>query len=141
MKKEKIFLWFLIPFLSLSAISVMYFILNTTNGLMYFKSMISDPFFIIALVNTFVPSLIISSIIVLIYKIALRFLFRKIVVNRKRNYIFIFLISLIAPVVYIIIMTRAFDLINNTIFTLQIGMIVTFVFWVVDTVKEKNKKG
>ncbi len=139
MKKFKEFLWFLIPFLCLSFISVIYFVLNTSNGAMYFRLMISDPFFIIALVNTFVPSLILSFVVVFIYKIILRFLSKKTVTGRKKH-IIIFLVSLIAPVCYIIIMTRTFDFVNNTIFTLQTGIIVTFVFWVIDIINENLKK-
>ena len=139
MKKFKEFLWFLIPFLCLSFISVIYFVLNTSNGAMYFRLMISDPFFIIALVNTFVPSLILSFVVVFIYKIILRFLSKKTVTGRKKH-IIVFLVSLIAPICYIIIMTRTFDFVNNTIFTLQTGIIVTFVFWVIDKIKENLKK-
>ena len=139
MKKFKEFLWFLIPFLCLSFISVIYFVLNTSTGAMYFRLMISDPFFIIALVNTFVPSLILSFVVVFIYKIILRFLSKKTVTGRKKH-IIVFLVSLIAPICYIIIMTRTFDFVNNTIFTLQTGIIVTFVFWVIDIIKENLKK-
>ena len=139
MKKFKEFLWFLIPFLCLSFISVIYFVLNTPNGAMYFRLMISDPFFIIALVNTFAPSLILSFVVVFIYKIILHFLSKKTVTGRKKH-IIVFLVSLIAPICYIIIMTRTFDFVNNTIFTLQTGIIVTFVFWVIDIIKENLKK-
>ena len=141
MKKFKEFLCFLIPFLCLSFISVIYFVLSTSNGAMYFRLMISDPFFIIALVNTFVPSLILSFVVVFIYKIILRFLSKKTVTGRKKH-IIVFLVSLIAPICYIIIMTRTFDFVNNTIFTMQTGIIVAFVFWVIDIIKEnlKNKK-
>ena len=140
MKKFKEFLWFLIPFLCLSLVSLIYFILNTPNGAGYFRLMISDPFFVIAIVNTFVPSLILSFVVVLIYKIALCFYCKKTFTSRK-NQIIVFLISLIAPVCYIVIMTRTFDFVNNTIFALQTGIIVTFVFWVIDAIKEKlNKK-
>ena len=139
MKKFKEFLWFLIPFLCLSFISVISFVLNTSNGAMYFRLMISDPFFIIALVNTFVPSLILSFVVVFIYKIILRFLSKKTLAGRKKH-IVVFLVSLIAPICYIIIMTRTFDFVNNTIFTLQTGIIVTFVFWVIDIIKENLKK-
>ena len=139
MKKFKEFLWFLIPFLCLSFISVIHFVLNTSNGAMYFRLMISDPFFIIALVNTFVPSLILSFVVVFIYKIILRFLSKKTLAGRKKH-IIVFLVSLIAPICYIIIMTRTFDFVNNTIFTLQTGIIVTFVFWVIDIIKENLKK-
>ena len=139
MKKFKELLWFLIPFLCLSFISVIYFVLNTSNGAMYFRLMISDPFFIIALVNTFVPSLILSFVVVFIYKIILRFSSKKTVTGRKKH-ILVFLVSLVAPICYIIIMTRTFDFVNNTIFALQTGIIVTFVFWVIDIIKENFKK-
>ena len=95
--------------------------------------------FIIALVNTFVPSLILSFVVVFIYKIILRFLSKKTVTGRKKH-IIVFLVSLIAPICYIIIMTRTFDFVNNTIFALQTGIIVTFVFWVTDLIKEKTSK-
>ena len=137
MKKFKELLWFLIPFLCLSFISVIYFVLNTSNGAMYFRLMISDPFFIIALVNTFVPSLILSFVVVFIYKIILRFSSKKTVTGRKKHTL-VFLVSL--PICYIIIMTRTFDFVNNTIFALQTGIIVTFVFWVIDIIKENLKK-
>ena len=43
MKKFKELLWFIIPFLSLSAITIIYFVLNVGNGVNYLKFMISDP--------------------------------------------------------------------------------------------------
>ena len=140
MKKFKEILWFIIPFLSLSAITIIYFVLNVGNGVNYLKFMISDPIFIIALVNTFIPPVILSFALVLVYKLVLRFVFKKTVKGRKLNFIILYMVSVIAPIVYIVIMKKgAFDLINNTIFTLQSGIIVTFIFWVVDVIKEKAK--
>ena len=140
MKKFKEILWFIIPFLSLSAITIIYFVLNVGNGANYLKFMISDPIFIIALVNTFIPPVILSFALVLVYKLVLRFVFKKTVKGRKLNFIILYMVSVIAPIVYIVIMKKgAFDLINNTIFTLQSGIIVTFIFWVVDVIKEKAK--
>ncbi len=139
MKKIKELLWFLVPFLCLSFISAIYFVLNTPNGAMYFGLMVKDPFFIIALVNTFVPSVILSLGVVVVYKIALRFCSKKTITGGKKHML-VFLISLIAPICYNVIIVRTFDLINNTIFALQTGIIVTFVFWVIDIIKEKLKK-
>ncbi|MEE1077333.1 MAG: hypothetical protein UHY68_08765 [Acutalibacteraceae bacterium] len=139
MNKLKEFLYFLIPFLGLGFISVVYFILNTANGASDFKLILSDPFFIITLVSSFIPSIIISLVVVLIYKFSLRFLFKKVITNKKR-YIYIFLISIIASILYILIMTKAFDIVNNTIFSLQVGIIVTFIFWTADLIKEKASK-
>lgn len=139
MNKLKEFLYFLIPFLGLGFISVVYFILNTANGASDFKLILSDPFFIITLVSSFIPSIIISLVVVLIYKFSLRLLFKKVITNKKR-YIYIFLISIIASILYILIMTKAFDIVNNTIFSLQVGIIVTFIFWTADLIKEKASK-
>lgn len=139
MKKLKECLCFLIPFLGLGLISVVYFILSTANGASDFKLILSNPFFIITLVSSFIPATIMSFVVVLIYRISLRFLLKKVITDRKR-YIYTFLISLIAPVLYILIMTRTFDIVNNTIFSLQVGIIVTFVFWVTDLIKEKTSK-
>ena len=99
-KKFKEFLWFLIPFLCLSFISVIYFVFNTSNGAMYFRLMISDPFFIIALVNTFVPSLILSFVVVLIYKIALCFYCKKTFTSRKNQIIVFFDFSYSSRLLY-----------------------------------------
>ena len=140
MKKFKELLWFLIPFLCLTAGSVAYFMCNTPNAAMYFRLLIRDTIFIIALVHTFVPAIILSFVTVVIYKIVLRFWGKRTATVRKKS-IIIFLISLIAPVCYIAIMTRVFDFVNTTIFSLQIGIIVTFVFWIIDTIREKvNEK-
>lgn len=138
MKKIKEFLMFLIPFAALSALSVIWFAINTQVGVRYLKLMVADPFFIIALMHTFVPSIIMSLIVCLIYKL-LVFLFKR-KMTRKQNYIILFVLSLIPPVIYILIMTRTFDIVNNTIFTLQIGIIVTFIFWLAESVKEIIRK-
>ena len=136
MKKFKELLWFLIPFLCLTAVSVAYFVCNAPNGVNYFRLLIHDTIFIIALAHTFVPAIILSFVTVVIYKIAHHFLCRKMVAGRKKH-IIVFLISLIAPVCSIVIMTRVFVFVLNTIFVLQTGIIVTFVFWVIDLIGEK----
>lgn len=138
MKKLKEFLMLLIPFAVLSVLSAIWFAVNTGGGIRYLRLIISESFFAIALVNTFVPCVIISFILCLIYKLII-FLF-KIKLTRKRNYIVLFLLSLIVPVVYILILTRTFDIVNNTIYTLQIGIIVTFIFWLAELIKEIMEK-
>lgn len=138
MKKLKEFLMFLIPFAALSTLSVIWFAINTQGGGRYLKLMVADPFFIIALMHAFVPSIIMSLIVCFIYKLLL-FLFKR-KMTRKQNYIILFVLSLIPPVIYILIMTRTFDIVNNTVFTLQIGIIVTFIFWLAESVKEIIRK-
>lgn len=138
MKKLKEFLMFLILFAALSALSVIWFAINTQVGVRYLKLMVADPFFIIALMHTFVPSIIMSLFVCLIYRL-LVFLFKR-KMTRKQNYIILFVLSLIPPVIYILIMTRTFDIVNNTVFTLQIGIIVTFIFWLAESLKDLIRK-
>ena len=138
MKRIKEFLMFLIPFEALSTLSVIWFAINTQGGVRYLKLMVADPFFIIALMHTFVPSIIMSLFVCLIYKL-LVFLFKR-KMTRKQNYIILFVLSLIPPVIYILVMTRTFDFVNNMIYTLQIGIIVTFIFWLVESVNDIIRK-
>ena len=130
MKKIKEFLMLLIPFAALSTLSVIWFAINTQGGVRYLQLMFADSFFIIALMHTFVPSIIISFVVSFI----------KIKMTRKIYYIILFVLSLIPPVIYILVITRTFDIVNNTIFTLQIGIIVTFIFWLAELVNKIIRK-
>ena len=138
MKKLKEFLMLLIPFAALSTLSVIWFAINTQVGIRYLRLMFADSFFIIALKHTFVPPIIISFIVCLFYKIIVSFM--KIKMTRKIDYIILFVLSLIPPIIYILVMTRTFDIVNNTIFTLQIGIIVTFIFWLAELVNKIIRK-
>lgn len=143
MKRFKEFLIMFIPFLALCILSVLWFVFNTSgdffSGAYLLKLMIS-PFLIIALFNTFVlagiPSLFVTGIFA--------FLFRnkKRKIGRRKYYTYLFLISLVAPIVIILILTRIFDIVNNTIYSLQIGLIVVFIHWIIEWIvlKCKNKK-
>ena len=68
MKKLKEFLMLLIPFAALSTLSVIWFAINTQGGVRYLQLMLADSFFIIALMHTFVPPIIISFIVCFFYK-------------------------------------------------------------------------
>lgn len=138
MKKLKEFSMLLIPFAALSTLSVIWFAINTQGGVRYLQLMFADSFFIIALMHTFVSPIIISFIVCLFYKLIVSLM--KIKMTRKIDYIILFVLSLIPPVIYILVMTRTFDIVNNTIFTLQIGIIVTFVFWLTELVNKIIRK-
>lgn len=137
MKKMKECLWFLIPFLSLTAVLTAYVSLNTTNVVTYINFLISEPFFIITFVYSFVPTFIISVTAVLIYKIALRRFFKKTKANRAINYFLILLISLVVHIVYFAIWSSYFDRVLNALFTLLSGISITFVFWFLDILRDK----
>lgn len=138
MKKIKELLMLLIPFIALSCVSIIYFALNAPNGVRYLKIMLADPFFKIAIIHTFVPSLTISFTVCILYKVISFFL--KIRLRRKTKYIILFLIATLSSAIYILVITRGFDAVNNTVFTLQVGIIVTFIFWLAELVKGSLKK-
>ena len=139
MKKLKEFLWFLIPFLCLSVISVVYFILTTEYKVADFTAMLGNPFSIVTIIFSYIPAVILPSIVVIIYKASMHFVFKKRIADNKK-YIYFLLISAISTVLYLLIMTRTFDIIDNTIFSLQVGIIVTFIFWSIDLIKDKISK-
>ena len=139
MNKLKEFLWFLIPFFCLGVISVLSFILTTEYEVADLTSMLSNPFSIVTIIFSFIPAVILSLVVVIIYKVLMHFALKKSIADNKK-YIYLLLISIITTVIYLLIMTRTFDIVNGTIFSLQVGIIVTFVFWVIDLIKERVNK-
>lgn len=132
------------PFLGLCILSVLWFVFNTSSGDFfggaYLLKLLISPVLIIALFNTFViagvPALLLTSIFAILFRN------KKSVVGRKKYFTYLFLISLIAPVVIILIFTRTFDFVNNTIYSLQIGILVVFIHWIIEWIiaKCKNRK-
>ena len=132
-----------IPFFLLSILSVLLFVFNTSSGDFFsgayqLKLMLS-PFLIFPLFSTFVltgvPSLLLTGIF--------SFLIRKKKRNigRRRYYIYLFIISLIAPVVILLILTGIFNVVSDIIYSLQIGLLVVFIHWLIECIvlKYKNK--
>lgn len=133
----------LIPFLGLSLLSTVWFVVNTSaagfvSGLYYLKLLVKEPYFIVALSNTFVSSG--APALVLTYIFAFLSRNKKDTMGRRKYYTYLFLISLIAPIIITLILRQTFDLINNTIYTLQIGILVVFIHWIMEWVVEKCKK-
>ncbi len=130
-----------IPFLVLSILSILWFVFNTSSGDFfsgaYLLKLMISPFLIIVLFNTFalvgVPSLLLTGVFALLFRS------KKSIVGRKRYYTYLFLIALIAPVVIILVFTRTFDFINNTIYSIQIGILVVFIHWIIEWIIEKYK--
>lgn len=137
MKKLKELLWFVIPFLFLSGISIV-FIIPVNNAFIgvsnYLRLLVNDPLFLKALRNTFISPIILSIILCLIYKLVSTFI--KIQLSRKTEYIILFLLSLLTTVIYMLILTHAFNILHNTVHAFQIGIIVTFIFWLAESVKD-----
>lgn len=147
MKRLKEFLIFLISFILLGGLMILTFVLQANNadvigftgGIEYLKLMLGDPTFIFALINSYLPIVTVSIILCAIYKIIIYIAKDKLNITRKLNYIIIFGISFIAPIIYILAMTKFFDLTNNLIFSLQVSTIVTFVFWLIELAHKKFK--
>lgn len=148
MKKSKEFLCFLISFIILSVLSVVFFILQyksvdvigNMDGIEYLKLLLKDPTFVVALVNTFIPPVIITLIPCAVYKVITFALRKKVSIKRNLDYIILFAIGFIVPVIYVIAFTGFFDFTNNLVFALQVALIVTFIFWLVELVISKLKK-
>lgn len=144
MKRFKEFLIMFIPFLVLCALSVLWFIFNTSSGDFfsgaYLLKLIISPYLLIALFNAFtlagLPSLLLTGIFAFLIRK------KKNSMGRKKYYTCLFLISLISPVVIVLVLTRTFDIVNNVIYSLQIGLIVVFIHWLVEWIAEnhRNKK-
>lgn len=147
MKKFKEFLIFLISFILLGGLLILTFVLQAnstdvvgfTGGIDYLKLMLGDPTFIFALINSYLPIVAVSIILCTIYKIIVYIAKDKLNITRKLNYIILFSISFITPVIYILALTKFFDFTNNLIFSLQVSTIVTFVFWLIELAHEKVK--
>ena len=140
MKRFKEFLIMFIPFLALSILFVLWFVFNISGGFFggaHLLELMISPYLIIALFNTFViagiPALLLTGVFAFVFRN------KKSVVGRKKYYTYLFLISLIAPVVIILILTRTFDFVNNTIYSLQIGILVVFIHWIIEWIIEKYK--
>ena len=147
MKRIKEFLLFLISFILLGGLMILTFVLqaNSTDvtGIMsgtdYLKLILGDPTFIFALINSYLPIIAVSIILCAIYKIIIYIAKDKLNISRKLNYIILFSISFITPIIYILALTKFFDFTNNLIFSLQVSTIVTFVFWLIELSHEKIK--
>ena len=149
MKKFKEFLCFFIPFLLLSALSVITFIrqcnsvdvIQFMSGSEYLKLMLKDPTFVFSLINSYIPPLIITIIFCAIYKAIAYFLREKITIKRLTNYLLLLLIGFITPVLYILPLTKFFDFTNNLIFCLQISLLAAFIFWLIELIVSKLGRG
>ena len=147
MKKFKEFLIFLISFILLGGLMILTFFsqANSTDvtgimsGTNYLKLILGDPTFIFALINSYLPIVAVSIILCTIYKIIVYIAKDKLNITRKLNYIILFSISFITPIIYILALTKFFDFTNNLIFSLQVSTIVTFVFWLIELAHEKVK--
>ena len=95
-----------VPFLILSILSVLWFVFNTSDGFFggnELLKLIISPFLIVALFNSYIIPGIISLLLTSIFAILMRK--RKTSIGRRKYYTYLFLISLIAPVVIILILT------------------------------------
>lgn len=141
MKRFKEFLIMFVSFLVLWGLSVLGFVFTTSSsqffGATYYLKLMFSPSMLVVYADSFfimgLPALLLSGIFAFLIRN------KKAAMGRKKYYTYLFLISLIAPVVITLILTRRFDFVNNTITSLQTGLVVIFLHWVFEWLCEKFK--
>ena len=143
MKRFKEFLYLFVPYFILTALQILLFVLSDTGGFFgnsYLIKLLISPSLIIVLFNNFImfsiPSLLLTGIFAFVIRN------KKNDIGRRKYYIYLFLISLMAPIMILLILTGKYDFINHTIFIIQTGITVVFIHWIIEWIAEKfkNKK-
>ena len=141
MKRFKEFLYLFIPYFILTALQILLFVLSDTGGFFgnsYLIRLLISPSLIIVLFNNFImfgiPSLLLTGIFAFVIRK------KKNDISRRKYYIYLFLISLIAPIIILLILTGNYDSINHTIFIIQNGITVVFINWAIECIVEKIRK-
>ena len=141
MKRFKEFLYLFIPYFLLTALQILLFVLSDTGGFFgnsYLIKLLISPALIITLFNNFImfgiPSLLLTGIFAFVIRK------KKNDISRRKYYIYLFLISLVAPIIMLLISTGKYDFINHTIFIIQNGITVVFIHWVIEWIVEKIRK-
>ena len=141
MKKFKEFLCLFVPYFILTALQILLFVLSDTGGFFsnsYLIKLLISPSLIIVLFNNFImfgiPSLMLTGIFAFVIRN------KKNDISRIKYYIYLFVISLMAPIIILLISTGKYDFINHTIFIIQTGITVVFIHWVIEWIVEKIRK-
>ena len=141
MKRFKEFLYLFIPYFLLTITQILLFVLGDSGGFFgnsYLIKLIISPSLMIVLFNNFImfgiPSLLLTGIFAFLIRN------KKNDLGRRKYYIYLFLISLIAPIIILLISTGKYDFINHTILTTQTGILVVFIHWAIEWIVEKIRK-
>lgn len=141
MKRFKEFLYLFIPYFLLTITQILLFVLGDSGGFFgnsHLIKLLISPALIITLFNSFImfgiPSLLLTGIFAFVIRK------KKNDISRRKYYIYLFLISLIAPIIILLILTGNYDFINHTIFIIQNGITVVFIHWVIEWIVEKIRK-
>lgn len=118
------------PFISRSA-----FVFE--GGLIYFKWLLSDKTFFMAIINTFrkpvISSVVLISLSCLILKNRIKF-------TRKSFYLTAFAVSFILSIVYLITNAASYNLLGYTLFPMSISFLCLIVFWIFELIRNIFKK-
>lgn len=141
MKRFKEFLYLFIPYFLLTITQILLFVLGDSGGFFgnsHLIKLLISPALIITLFNSFImfgiPSLLLTGIFAFVIRK------KKNDISRRKYYIYLFLISLIAPIIILLILTGNYDFINHTIFIIRNGITVVFIHWVIEWIVEKIRK-
>ena len=143
MKRFKEFLYLFVPYFILTALQILLFVLSDTGGFFgnsYLIKLLISPSLIIVLFNNFIMFGIPSLLLTVVFSFLIKN--KKNDIGRRKYYIYLFLISLMAPIIILLISTGKYDFINHTIFIIQTGITVVFIHWIIEWIAEKfkNKK-
>ncbi len=141
MKKFKEFLCLFVPYFILTDLQILLFVLSDTGGFFgnsYLIKLLISPSLMIVLFNNFImfgiPSLLLTGIFAFLIRN------KKNDIGRRKYYIYLFVISLMAPITILLILTGKYDFIKYTIFIIQNGITVVFIHWVIEWIVEKIRK-
>lgn len=152
MKKGKELLFFIVPFILLCGLLVLCFAFRPQGAgffstAQYLSAFMKDAIFVRALINTFAWPIVMAVLSCLIYKTVSIKARKKGTIKRKTDYIILFLLAVLVSGVYFFVTEKLrYDIyytgtiaLINCIFILQIGAVVTFLFWLAELITERRK--
>lgn len=147
MKKGKELLFFIVPFILLCGLLVLCFAFRQPSTAQYLSAFMKDAIFVRALINTFAWPIVMAVLSCLIYKTVSIKARKKGTIKRKTDYIILFLLAVLVSGVYFFVTEKLrYDIyytgtiaLINCIFILQIGAVVTFLFWLAELITERRK--
>lgn len=145
MKKLKEAVWFVVPLVGLTVAFWAYLYAHTPSGsfggqAFYFKSLLTDMFFLIPLAARLVLPMVISFGLYTAVTVVFWLLRKKPWVTRKTYYAVMCGSALLGAVVCILCSPMIFDTVLDSILALQATVVVLFGFWMVESITQAVHK-
>lgn len=141
MKKLKELLCILLPLIILTVIKTVYSILTFStsmySGLYYLRQYLSDPRFWISILYTYLPIVIISYIICILFMLIINK--KRPHTTRKTVYLIIFVLSISVPIIFIFSVVSSTINILQVLYLFQSALASLFLFWITELLIQKIK--